>query len=97
LVSNPTPGNIWLYDRRGEWTIGAHGGYQIESEWKWPVFKRRQWMKTNVGSYGYGCACLRLKVDRQTHDVLEIKSARAQALAVCRQDKSLKKREEMFK
>jgi hypothetical protein len=94
--SNPTPANIWLYDREGEWTIGVQGGYQVEGEWPWPVFKRHRWVKTN-GNHGYGCACLRLRVDRETHNVIEIKSARAQALAVCRQDKSLKKREEMFK
>ena len=93
---NPTPANIWLYDREGEWTIGVQGGYQVEDEWPWPVFKRNQWVKTNV-SHGYGCVCLRLRVDRQTHQVTEIKSARAQALSVCRQDKSLKPREKMFK
>lgn len=38
--SNPTPANIWLYDRDGEWTIGVQGGYQVEGEWPWPQFKR---------------------------------------------------------
>ena len=94
--SNPTPGNIWLYDRDDEWTIGAQGGYQVEGEWDWPVFKPRQWVKTNVGSYGYGCACLRLRVNRETHEVLEIKSARARPLAACRQDQSLKKWKDIF-
>lgn len=88
--SNPTPANIWLYDRDGEWTIGVQGGYQLEEEWDWPDFKPRQWVKTN-GNYGYGCACLRLRADRETGRVLEIKSARAKPLATCRRDRALKK------
>jgi len=94
--SNPTPANIWLYDREGEWTIGVQGGYQVEGDWDWPAFKAGQWVKTNAGSYGYGCACLRLRVNRETHEVLEIRSSRARPLAACRQDQSLKKWKNML-
>ena len=86
--SNPTPANASLFDRDGEWIIGVQGGYQAEGDW--PDFGSRQWVKTNV-NYGHGCACLRLRVDRQTHKVLEIKSARARPLAACRRDRSLRK------
>jgi hypothetical protein len=86
--SNPTPANAWLYDRDGEWTIGVQGGYSAEGDW--PDFKPAQWVRTN-GEYGYGCACLQLRVDKQTHNVLEIKSARARPLAQCRRDPALKK------
>ena len=89
--SNPTPANIWLYDRAGEWIIGVQGGYQVEDDWDWPIFKRRQWVVTNTGSHGYGCACMRLRVDRETHRVLAIKSSRARPLAACRKDPLLKK------
>lgn len=88
--SNPTPANVWLFDRDGEWTIGEQGGYQVEGDWDWPDFKRGQWVRTN-GNYGYGCACLRLRVNQETRKVLEIKSARARPLSACRQDRSLKK------
>jgi hypothetical protein len=88
--SNPTPANIWLYDRDGEWTIGVQGGYQVEGDWDWPEFKPKQWVKTN-GNYGYGCVCMQLRVNKETHEVLEIKSARARSLATCRRDGSLKK------
>jgi Protein of unknown function (DUF4087) len=27
-LSNPTPANVWLYDRTGEWIIGLQGGHQ---------------------------------------------------------------------
>ena len=88
--SNPTPANISLYDRDGEWIIGTQGGYQVEGDWDWPSFKDGQWVKTNV-NYGYGCACMQLRVNRRTTEVLEIKSVRARPLAVCRRDPSLKK------
>jgi hypothetical protein len=87
--SNPTPANVWLYDREGEWTIGVQGGYQVEGDWPWPDFKR-QWVRTNV-NYGYGCACLQLRVNKETHEVMEIKSARARPLSQCRKDRALNK------
>lgn len=88
---NPTPSNISLYDRDGEWIIGVQGSYQVEGDWEWPEFKPKQWVHTNGGDYGYGCACLQLRVDRQSSRVLEIKSVRPRPLAVCRKDKSLRK------
>lgn len=95
--SNPTPANVWLYDRDAEWTIGVQGGYQVSGDWNSPTFKSGQWVQTNTGSYGYGCACLHLRVNKQTHEVLEIKSARARPLSACRQDPVLKKWKRMFK
>src|SRR5215510_8830184 len=92
---NPTPANIWLYDRDAEWTIGAQGGYQVEGDWDWPSFKEGQWVETN-GSYGYGCACMQVRVDRQTKKVLEIKSSRSRPLAACRRDPALKKWKSML-
>ena len=83
---NPTPANAWLIDRQGEWTIGVQGGYQAKGDW--PVTPQ-QWVETNV-HYGYGCACLKARVDRQTHKVLEIKSSYARSLSACRQDRSIK-------
>lgn len=89
-LSNPTPANIWLYDRDGEWTIGVQGGYQLEADWDWPEFKRGQWVRTN-GNYGYGCACLVVRVNKETSQVVEIKSARARPLSACRKDRALKR------
>jgi len=86
--SNPTPGNASLHDRDGEWIIGVQGGYQAEGDW--PDFAPKQWVETNV-HYGYGCACLRLRVNPKTHEVIEIESARARPLATCRRDRSLKR------
>ena len=85
---NPTPANASLYDRDGEWIIGVQGGYQAEGDW--PNFGPKQWVETNV-HYGYGCACLRLRVNRETNKVIEIKSSRVRPLAVCRRDRSLRR------
>lgn len=86
--SNPTPANASLHDREGEWIIGSQGGYQAEGDW--PSFKSGQWVATN-GNYGHGCACLRLRVNRETHEVIKIATARARPLAACRRDRALKK------
>lgn len=93
--SNPTPANIWLYDREGEWTIGVQGGYQVEQDWDWPEFKRGQWVETN-GHYGYGCACMRMRVEKESGHVLEIESARARPLSACRKDRALNKWKKML-
>jgi hypothetical protein len=86
--SNPTPANASLYDRDGEWIVGVQSGFQAEGDW--PDFKPGQWVETNV-HYGYGCACLRLRVHGNTHDVLKIESSRARPLAACRRDRTLRR------
>jgi len=85
---NPTPANIWLDDRDGEWIIGEQGGYQVDGDW--PEFNARNWVKTN-GSYGYGCACFDLQVDVPSHHVLAIRRAAAKPLQTCRRDSALSK------
>ena len=86
--SNPTPANASLYDRDGEWIIAVQGGHQAEGDW--PDFSANQWIETNV-HYGYGCACLRVSVDRATEKVIKIESAKARPLSACRRDRSLRK------
>jgi len=86
--SNPTPANAWLQDRYGEWIIVTQGGHQAYGDC--PNFISRQWVRTN-GNYGYGCACMQVRVNKQTHEVLEIKSAHARPLAQCRRDPALTK------
>ena len=86
--SNPTPANASLVDRDGEWIIGVQGGHQAEGDW--PEFSSQQWVETN-GHYGYGCACLQVRVNRSTRRVIAIESGRARALSVCRRDPALRK------
>jgi len=95
-LSNPTPANFDLYDSDRDWIIGVQGGYQVERDWYMPDFKPGQWVRTN-NNYGYGCACLKLRVNKETSEVAEIESARAKPLASCRNDPSLKKWNKLFK
>lgn len=84
---NPTPGNAWLHDRSGEWTIGIQGGHQADGAW--PEFSPSQWVAINR-SYGYGCACITGVVNGETREVIRIDAARTQPLGTCRKDRALK-------
>ena len=86
--SNPTPANASLHDRDDEWIISVQGGHQAEGDWL--SFGPKQWVETN-GHYGHGCACLRVRVERETYRVLVIESARARPLSACRRDRALKR------
>jgi hypothetical protein len=90
---NPSPANMWLIDRDGEWTIGTMGGHQAEGEWNWPSFKEANWVNTNR-TYGYGCACFKLQVDKQSRDVLYIEKSWAKPLDACTSDPSIKTKPE---
>ncbi|MFN7043281.1 MAG: DUF4087 domain-containing protein [Acidovorax temperans] len=85
---NPTPNNATLSDRDGEWVVSTQGGDSAEGDW--PVFTDAQWKKTN-GHYGYGCACMKVVVDRSERRVLRIASAAAKPLKACWQDMALPK------
>lgn len=84
---NPTPGNATLVDAAGEWIIGTQGGHQADGDW--PAFEGREWVRTNVGSYGYGCACIKLLAKPGSFDVERIVSARVRPLQQCRRDAKL--------
>ena len=85
---NPTPQNASLLDRDGEWVLSVQGGHQAKGNW--PMFKASQWVRTNVGSYGYGCACLKVQTATDSVDVTRIVSSYAKPLSACRKDKALK-------
>ncbi len=89
-LNNPTPSNIWLADRDGEWLITVQGGYQTPGDWPWPDFKDNEWIVTNAGEHGYGCACLQMRVNPQTRRALEIKKAYSKPLKACRREPGLK-------
>ena len=90
-LSNPTPANISLYDRDGEWIIGVQGAYQMPGDWDWPKFKPGQWVESNVGGHGYGCVCLHASVNPATHQIMAIKQSRPRPLSACRKDPLLQK------
>jgi hypothetical protein len=90
---NPTPGNWWLIDRQGEWTIGAQGGFQAPGIDLIPDLTTRDWVVTNGSSYGYGCVCMSADADPKAHRLSRIYSAVQESLSACRRDPELGKPE----
>ncbi len=88
-IANPTPANWWLNDKAGEWTISEQGGYQATGA-DLPDFSTHDWVVTNAGDHGYGCACLTASYDHKTMRVLDIKSVKQRTLRQCKVDKGLK-------
>lgn len=88
---NPSPGNVTLTDRDGEWIIAEQGGHQVP--WTRPRFGAKDWVAAGRGSYGHGCACLKLQADSDSREVSRIESTRARPLSACRTDPALKGKE----
>ena len=88
-LANPTPGNYWLTDREAEWTLSEQGGEPVPGMERMPDFTTRAWVRTN-GSYGYGCACVVMEVDRTSRWARRIVSAEQLPLARCRADRALR-------
>ncbi|MCB2049324.1 MAG: DUF4087 domain-containing protein [Novosphingobium sp.] len=90
-LSNPTPGNWWLTDRDGEWTIGAQGGYQADGLDVLPEsFYEKGWVKTN-GWYGYRCACLTVTTDRKAMRIKRIYGGKPLPMKRCTADKAIRR------
>jgi hypothetical protein len=89
-LANPTPANYWLTDRDGEWMIMVQGGYQADGWDEMPDMTTAGWVETN-GHYGYGCACMRVIVDRASGRVTRLFSARPVALRQCQADPRLRR------
>jgi hypothetical protein len=95
-LENPTPGNRWLTDSAGDWTISTQGsdGHRLkDSDWEHiPKFLPNQFVERNIAGagYGYGCACLVLDADK-VGNVTKIYSGKSLPLSQCRNDKKLPK------
>lgn len=91
-LDNPTPANWWLTDRDGRWEIGTQGGHQAPGLDELPDMQTQGWVRTNAGSYGYGCACLDVTVDRRSRRITYIAGGRPLPLRQCRADRRLERR-----
>lgn len=94
-VDNPTPSNWSITDRTGEWEIGAQGAYQAKGV-DMPDFggmpdHPKFWVETN-GSYGFGCACIKAKVDSRNRRIRSLVHVRALPIKTCREDSTLSQR-----
>lgn len=89
IFTNPTPGNFWLRDAAGEWTIGVQMGYQAEGIENIPEsFYEQGWVRTN-GYYGHRCACLSVDSDRRSMRIRRIHSVRTLPMKRCDADPAL--------
>jgi hypothetical protein len=88
---NPTPANWWLNDRDGEWTLSVQGRGGVPGLDDLPDMSRKGWVVTNGSSYGHGCACIDMDVDRAKQEVIRIRKATPLPLSACRRDPALRK------
>jgi hypothetical protein len=87
-LTNPTPGNWWLFDGHGEWILSTQGGPQAQGFDDMPDMSLAGWVETN-GHYGYGCACMTLTYQPGTLQVARIAAVKAKPLGQCRADRRL--------
>lgn len=85
---NPTPGNVWLTDGTGRWTIAMQGMYEAHGDW--PAFRPGQQIPKGA-PHGVGCACITARVDQASRFVYSFTNAKALPPKVCRADPGLKK------
>ncbi len=87
-VVNPTPGNWWLNDASGEWTLSTQGGASVDGMDQMPDLTTRDWISVNGPSYGYACACLDMV--SKNGKVISISKIKQHKLKRCRSDRKLK-------
>lgn len=90
-LENPTPGNWWLTDKDASWTLMTQGEESRDEVMdNLPPFDETQYVASN-GNYGYGCACLKVDVDRADERIVRVYSGKTIPLSRCENDKSLKR------
>jgi hypothetical protein len=90
-LDNPTPGNFWLRDAEGAWTLSEQGGYEAEDFDRLPSANAREQVVTNGSSYGYNCMCLQVETEVRGRQrlVRRVISGKVEPLARCRRDPRL--------
>lgn len=85
---NPTPGNFELVDRDARWLLSSQGGYQAPGMDDMPDMSVAGWVEDN-GSYGHGCACLKVTTNKRTKQVTRLLASKPLPLARCTGDRAL--------
>ena len=89
-LQNPTPGNWYLKDRDGTWTISQQGQSPPKGMDTIPISDGKEVVLTN-GNHGYNCACLNVVVDSSRMRIITIQGGEALPLSTCREDPNLSK------
>ncbi|HAV1827360.1 TPA: DUF4087 domain-containing protein [Enterobacter hormaechei subsp. steigerwaltii] len=87
-LQNPSPSNQWITDKEGTWDISMQGQFESDGIENIKDFPDDEFVKTN-GDYGYGCACIRVDVDRESKKIIKIYSSKILPLARCQSDRTL--------
>lgn len=86
---NPTPGNWWLTDRDGTWTLATQGMEASDDVMlNLPEFDENEYVASN-GNYGYGCACLSVDLDESGEQIVNVYGGKTLPLSRCESDKAL--------
>ena len=91
-LDNPTPGNWWLTDAEGQWTLATLGGDAVPGMENMPDMTLGEWVTRNNGSHGYGCACALLVTRATDRKVLLIGWVKQLTLETCNTDPKLSRR-----
>jgi hypothetical protein len=86
-VNNPTPGNWWLTDADGQWTMMTQGSYEAAGMDNIGDISAGDYVTTN-GNYGYACGCMQVDTDGQG-TVNRIYSFRQLPIGKCENDEAL--------
>jgi len=86
-VENPTPGNWWLTDADGQWTIMTQGNYEAGGMENIGDISAGDYVATN-GNYGYACGCMRVDTDGEGA-ITQIYSFRQLSIGKCENDGAL--------
>ena len=88
-VVNPTPGNWWLTDSKGDWILSTQGsdnealGMENIGD-----ISAHDYKATN-GNYGYACGCMKVESDEAAKRITAVYSFKQLPLSKCLKDKSL--------
>ncbi|MGV3548738.1 DUF4087 domain-containing protein [Rhizobium sp.] len=86
-VQNPTPGNWWLTDADGQWTIMTQGSYEAPGMDAIGDISAGDYIANN-GNYGYACGCMNVDTDGEGV-ITRIYSFRQLSIAKCENDSAL--------
>ena len=89
---NPTPGNWWLSDQKGQWILATQG---VDPPTPDPMdaipdISAHDYVATGP-SAGYACACLDGRFDEAAKRVLSVTAFKQLPLQTCKGDKKLPK------
>lgn len=92
-LENPTPGNYWLTDKDGDWTISTQGKEGPKGMEYLVGFPSKEFINTN-NSYGYGCCYIQSEASKESKEITRIFNFKALPLRVCKKDPSLREKTE---